>query len=63
MVAVSGNVGNYGIAMIRFRLGDAALAPATLYYVALSIVIFVACVGAAGWAHGGGRGALGGLIV
>jgi predicted permease len=62
MVAVSGNVGNYGLAMIRFRLGDEAVAPATLYYVALSIAIFVICVGAAGWAHGGSRGALGRLL-
>ncbi len=62
MVAVSGNVGNYGIAMIRFRFGEAALAPATFYYVVLSIVVFVVCVGAAGWARGGGRGILGGLI-
>ncbi len=62
MVAVSGNVGNYGLAMIRFRLGEDAVAPATLYYVALSIAIFVICVGAAGWAHGGSRGALGRLL-
>ncbi len=62
MVAVSGNVGNYGLAMIRFRLGEEAVAPATLYYVALSIAIFVICVGVAGWAHGGHRGALGGLL-
>lgn len=62
IVTVSGNVGNFGIAMIRFRFGDAALAPTTLYFVALSITTFVVSVGAAGWAHGGSRGALGGLI-
>lgn len=62
IVAVSGNVGNYGLAMVRFSLGEAALAPATLYYVALSITIFVAGVGVAGWANGGSRGAMEGLI-
>jgi malate permease and related proteins len=62
MVAVAGNVGNYGLAMVRFRLGEEAIAPATLYYVALSITIFVVCVSAAGWAHGGSRGALGKLL-
>lgn len=62
IVAVSGNVGNYGLAMVGFRLGDAALVPATLYYVALSVTAFVVSVGAAGWAQGGKRGALSGLI-
>ena len=58
MIAAFGNVGNYGLAMIRFRLGDVALPPATIYYVAISISAFVICVGAAGWAHGGSRGAI-----
>ncbi|PLX94518.1 MAG: transporter [Desulfuromonas sp.] len=62
MVSIAGNVGNYGLAMIHFRFGDDAVAPATLYYVALSITIFVVCVGAAGWAKGGGRGVLSGLL-
>ncbi len=62
MIAVFGNVGNYGLAMIRFRLGDAALAPATIYFVAITVTAFVVCVGAAGWAHGGSRGAMGGLV-
>jgi predicted permease len=62
MIAVFGNVGNYGLAMIRFRLGDAAVAPATIYFVAISITAFAVCVGVAGWAHGGSRGALSGLL-
>jgi len=32
MIAVFGNVGNFGIPLIRFRLGDSALGPATIYY-------------------------------
>ena len=62
MVAVSGNVGNYGIAVVHFRLGEAALAPVTLYYVVLSVFIFVVCVGVAGWARGGSHGIWGNLI-
>jgi len=58
MIAVFGNVGNFGIPLIRFRLGDSALAPATIYFVAISITAFVVCVGAAGWAKGGRRGAM-----
>lgn len=58
MIAAFGNVGNYGLAVIRFRLGDVALASATIYFVAISITAFVVCVGAAGWAHGGSKGAI-----
>jgi len=62
MIAMFGNVGNYGLAMLRFRLGEAALAPATIYFVAISISAFVVCVGAADWAHGGSKGALWGVL-
>lgn len=58
MIAAFGNVGNYGLAVINFRLGDTALPPATIYFVAISISAFIVCVGAAGWAHGGSRGAV-----
>ena len=58
MIAVFGNVGNFGIPLIRFRLGDAALAPATISFVAISITAFIVCVGAAGWAKGGRDGAI-----
>ncbi len=62
MIAAFGNVGNYGLALIRFRLGDEALAPATIYFVAITITAFIICVGAAGWAHGGSKGALWGVL-
>lgn len=58
MIASFGNVGNYGLALIRFRLGEEALPAATLFYVTITISAFVICVGAAGWARGGSRGAL-----
>jgi len=62
MIAVFGNVGNFGLAVIRFRLGEKAIAPASIYFVAVIVTAFVVCVGAAGWARGGRRGALGGLV-
>ena len=62
MIAAFGNVGNYGLAVIHFRLGDSALAPATIYFVAITISAFVVCVGAAGWAHGGRGGAFRGVV-
>lgn len=62
MIAVFGNIGNFGIPLIRFRLGDAALAPATIYFVAVAIVAFIIAIGAAGWAKGGRRGAMWGIF-
>ena len=62
MIAAFGNVGNYGIAVVQFRLGDAALASAIIHSVAITVIAFVICVSAAGWARGGSRGALSGLI-
>ncbi len=62
MIAVFGNVGNFGIPLIRFRLGDSALAPATIYFVAILITSFIVCVGAAGWVRGGRIGAVGSIF-
>ncbi len=62
MITVFGNVGNVGLAVVKFRLGDAAIAPATIYFVVIIITAFIVCVSAAGWARDGRRGALGGLI-
>ena len=62
MIAAFGNVGNYGIAVVQFRLGDAALASAIIHSVAITVIAFVICVSAAGWARGGSRGALSGLV-
>lgn len=62
MIAVFGNVGNFGLAIIKFRLGNEAVAPATIYFVVIVITAFIVCVGAAGWARGGRSGALGGLL-
>lgn len=58
MIASFGNVGNYGLALIRFQLGDEAIAVATIFFVAITISAFVISVGAAGWARGGKRRAV-----
>lgn len=53
MLSVFGNVGNFGLALVTFRLGDAALAPATIYFIVILLVSFVVCVGVASWTRGG----------
>jgi hypothetical protein len=58
MLSVFGNVGNYGLALVTFRLGDAALAPATIYFIVILITSFVVCVGVAAWTRGGGLSAI-----
>jgi len=58
MIASFGNVGNFGLAMIQFRLGDVALPAASIYFIVINTVAFVVCISAAGWAHGGSRGAI-----
>lgn len=62
MIAAFGNVGNYGLAVIRFRLGDVSVVPASIYFVAITITAFIVCVGAAGWAKGGSKGAVWGVL-
>jgi predicted permease len=54
MLSVFGNVGNFGLALVTFRLGDAALAPATIYFVVILVTSFAVCVGVASWTRGGG---------
>ncbi|GAB4255735.1 MAG: AEC family transporter [Deferrisomatales bacterium] len=62
MLSVFGNVGNFGLALIRFRLGEEALVPATIYFVVIVIVSFVVCVGVAAWTRGGKLSALGEVL-
>lgn len=57
MLSVFGNVGNFGLALIQFRLGEAALAPATIYFIVIMLTSFVVCVGVAAWTRGGGLSA------
>jgi predicted permease len=62
MVAVFGNVGNFGLALTQFRFGQAALVPATIYFIATMILSFGACVAVAAWVRGGGAAAIGSVL-
>jgi hypothetical protein len=62
MLSVFGNVGNFGLALVTFRLGPAALAPATIYFVVILLTSFVVCVGVAAWTRGGGLAAIGSVF-
>ena len=54
VTAVWANVGNFGLPIIQFHLGEAALVPATVYFLAALTVAFVVSVSAAAWGRGGG---------
>lgn len=58
MLSVFGNVGNFGLALIQFRLGEAALAPATIYFIVIVLTSFAVCVGVAAWTRHGGLSAV-----
>lgn len=62
MTCVFGNVGNYGLALTRFRLGDGAMESATVYMVTVNTIAFTLCVLAASWVRNGGFGALKSLL-
>jgi len=54
LIATFGNVGNFGLPLIVFRLGESARTYATVYFVATIFISFVICVGVASWARSGG---------
>lgn len=58
MLSVFGNVGNFGLALLQFRLGDEALVPGTIYFIVILLTSFVVCVGVAAWTRGGGVSAI-----
>ena len=58
LIATFGNVGNFGIPLIVFRLGETAQTFATVYFVATVLFSFVICVGIASWTHNGGLAAV-----
>lgn len=53
LIAVFSNVGNFGLAIARFALGDEATIPATIAYVAISTSSFAIGVAAANFVRGG----------
>ncbi|MBK8023052.1 MAG: AEC family transporter [Chloroflexi bacterium] len=54
LIAVFGNVGNFGLPLIEFRLGQEALAAATVYFLAIMTIAFIIGVAAASLPSGGG---------
>ena len=54
LIAVFGNVGNFGLPIIEFRLGAEAIVAATIYFLAIITIAFIIGVAAANW-HQGGR--------
>ena len=54
LIATFGNVGNFGLPLIVFRLGETARTFATVYFVATVFISFVICVGVASWVRSGG---------
>ncbi|MCL4835161.1 MAG: AEC family transporter [Caldilineaceae bacterium] len=58
LIAVFGNVGNFGLPLIEFRLGPEALIPATVYFVSVSMMAFTIGVAAATGSQGRKRDAL-----
>lgn len=60
MLAVFGNVGNFGLPIIQFRYPDneQALTTAAIYFLAILIIAFAISVAAANWHHGGSLGAI-----
>ena len=54
LIAVFGNVGNFGLPLIEFRLGQKAFAAATVYFLAILTIAFIIGVAAANLPSGGG---------
>ena len=53
LIAVFGNIGNFGLPLIGFKLGQPGLAHATVYFVVINVTAFAIGVAAASWARGG----------
>ncbi|NWF79573.1 MAG: AEC family transporter [Chloroflexi bacterium] len=52
MIAAFGNVGNFGLPIVQFAEGQAALGLATVYFLANLVLAFVVCVAAANFSRG-----------
>lgn len=58
IISTFGNVGNLGLPLIDFSLGEMAREPATIYFITIVLVAFVICVGTAAWTKGTGLSAV-----
>lgn len=54
IIATFGNVGNLGLSLIDFRLGQASQTSVTIYFITIVLVAFMICVGIASWTRGNG---------
>ncbi len=55
LIAAFGNVGNFGLPVIDFKVGSAGLLPASIFFLTGSTFGFLVGVMAATWNHGGTR--------
>jgi predicted permease len=62
LIAAFSNSGNFGLSMVGFRFGEVAMAPATIYFIILTLVGFTIGVAAASWARGGALGAIASVL-
>lgn len=53
VIAVSGNVGNFGLPLIKFRFGEQALVQGTIYFLGVMLISMIISVMAASWARDG----------
>ncbi|PIE33848.1 transporter [candidate division KSB3 bacterium] len=53
VIAVSGNVGNFGLPLITFRFGEQAMAQGTIYFLGVLVISMAISVIAASWARDG----------
>ena len=58
IIAVFGNVGNFGLPIIEFHLGATAILPATIYFLGILTTAFIICVAVASYAGDGQRNML-----
>jgi predicted permease len=58
LIAVFGNVGNFGLSLIEFRLGPDGLAFGTVYFLVIHVTAFTISVAAASWARHGKANAI-----
>jgi predicted permease len=58
IIATFGNVGNLGLSLIDFRLGQAAQTSATIYFITIVLLSFVICVGISSWTRETGLSAV-----
>ncbi|MBX3010616.1 MAG: AEC family transporter [Caldilineaceae bacterium] len=62
LAAAFGNVGNFGLPIVQFKLGEGALVAASFYFLVLNFFGFIVGVTAATWHQGAGLRAIGAAL-